>query len=46
MLKKLNEYGDNIREEVKLIVSEIKKNLWGTISGGDKAGIQINDLEH
>ena len=27
-------------------LSEIKKNLQGTNSGGDEAGTQINDLEH
>ena len=29
-----------------VILSEIKKNLQGTNSGGDEAGIQINNLEH
>ena len=29
-----------------VILSEIKKNLQGTNSGGDEAGIQINDMEH
>ena len=27
-------------------ISEIKKNIQGTNSGGDEAGIQINNLEH
>ena len=27
-------------------ISEIKKNIQGTNSGGDEGGIQINDLEH
>ena len=31
---------------MKVTLSEIKKNLQGTNSGGDEAGIQINDLEH
>ena len=36
----------NIREEMKAILSEIKKNLQGTNSGKDEAKNQINDLEH
>ena len=31
---------------MELILSEIKKNLQGTNSGGDEAENQINDLEH
>ena len=31
---------------MKVSLSEIKKNPWGTNSGGDKAKIQINNLEH
>ena len=31
---------------MKVILSEIKKNLQGTNSGGDEAKIQINDLEY
>ena len=31
--------------EMKITLSEIKKNLQGTYSGGDEAGTQINDLE-
>ena len=31
---------------MKVTLSEIKKNLQGTISGGEEARIQINDLEH
>ena len=31
---------------MKVSLSEIKKNPWGTNSGGDKAKIQINDVEH
>ena len=31
---------------MKVTLSEIKKNLQGTNSGGDEAGIQINNLEH
>ena len=46
MLRGLTEYGNNVREEVRVTLSEIKKNLQGTISGGEEARIQINDLEH
>ena len=46
MLKELSEYGNNIKEEMNVTLSEIKKNLQGTISGGEEARIQINDLEH
>ena len=45
MLKELTEYGNNIKEEMKVTVSEIKTNLQGTNSEGREAGIQINDLE-
>ena len=31
---------------MKAALNEIKKNLWGTNSGGDEAKNQINDLEH
>ena len=46
MLKELTEYGNNIMEEMKFTLSEIKKNLQGTNSEGKEARIQINDLEH
>ena len=46
MLKELTECGNNIKEEVKVTQSEIKKNLQGTTSGWKETGIQINDLEH
>ena len=45
MLKELIEYGSNIKEERKVTLSKIKKNLQGTISGGERAWIHINDLE-
>ena len=32
--------------EMKVALSEIKKNLQGTNSGKDEAENQINDLEH
>ena len=31
---------------MKATLIKIKKNLQGTISGGEEAGIQINDLEY
>ena len=40
MLKHLNEYGNNIKEEKKVTVSEIKKNLQGTNSEGKETGTQ------
>ena len=49
MLKELIEYGNKIKktqEEMKVTLSEIKKNLQGTNSEGKEARIQINDLEH
>ena len=46
MLKELTECGNNIKEEVKVTQSEIKKNLQGTNSEGEEAKIQINNLEH
>ena len=47
MLKELIEYGKNIREEMKVTVSEIKKkNLQGNNSGENEAKNQIDDLEH
>ena len=49
MLKELIEYGNKIKktqQEMKVTLSEIKKNLQGTNSEGKEAGIQINDLEH
>ena len=39
MLKKLTKYQNNRKEELKVTLSEIKKNLQGTISGGEKARI-------
>ena len=46
MLKKLTEYGNNIREKMKATLRKIKKKLQRTISVGEEAGIQINNLEH
>ena len=49
MLKKLTGYCNSIKKtqaEMKVALSEIKKNLQGTNSGEDEAEIQTNDLEH
>ena len=46
MLKELIEYGNNIKEEMKVTLSEIKKNLQGNNSGVDEAENQIYDLEY
>ena len=46
MLKEFIEYGKNMREEVKVTLSEIKKNLQGTSSEEEEAKNQGNDLEH
>ena len=37
MLKELTENGNNIKEEMRVILSEIKKNLQGTNGGEDEA---------
>ena len=34
MLKELIRYGNNIKEEMKVTLNEIKNNLQGIISGG------------
>ena len=49
MLREFLEYGNKVKktkEEMKVTLSEIKKNLQGTNSEGKEAGIEINDLEH
>ena len=48
-LQELTGYFKGIKktqEEMKVALSEIKKNLQGTNSGGDEAKNQINNLEH
>ena len=45
MLKELLEYGKKIKEEMKVTLSEIKKNPQGTVSKGKEAGIGISNLE-
>ena len=46
MPKELIEYGRNIKKEMKVTLSEIKKNLQGANSEGEESRIQINHLEH
>ena len=44
MLTEMTEYGCKIKE-VKVIQSEIKKNILGTNSEGKETRTQINDLD-
>ena len=47
--RELTGYFNSIKKtqaEMKVALSEIKKNLQGTNSGGDEAENQINNLEH
>ena len=44
-LTELVEYGHKIGAKVKATLSEIKKNIQETNSGGKETGTQINDLE-
>ena len=46
MHKEHIDYDKNIREEMKVTLSEIKKNLYRTNRGKDEAENHINDLEH
>ena len=49
MLKELTEYDNSIKKtqgEMKVTLSEIKKNLQGTNSEEKEASVQINNLEH
>ena len=49
MLKEITGYFNSIKmtqAEMKVTLSEIKKNLQGTNSGGDEAKNQINNLEY
>ena len=45
MLTEMIEYDHKIKEEVKAMQSEIKKNIQGTNSEGKETKTQINDLE-
>ena len=44
MLTDMIELGYKMKEEVKAIQSETKKNIQGTNSEGKETGTQINDL--
>ena len=46
LLRYIIECDKIMKEEMKVILREIKKNLQGTNSKGKEAGIQINDLKH
>ena len=46
MLRELTEYDNNIKKEMKVTLSKIKKNPQRTNSEGKEASIQSNDLEH
>ena len=45
MLRKLFEYSKNVKEEMKISLSKIKKNSQGTNTEGKEAGIPTNNLE-
>ena len=45
MLTEMVEYCYKIEEKVKVMESEIKKNIQGNNSEGKETGTQINDLE-
>ena len=45
MLTEIIKYSHKIKEEVKAMQSEIKKNIQGTYSEGKETGTQIKDLE-
>ena len=46
MLRDLTEYGNSTREEMKVTLSDMKRNLQGTNSGEVEAENQVNKLEH
>ena len=45
LLTEMGEYGPKIEENVKVMQSEIKKNIQGTNSDGKETRTQIDDLE-
>ena len=45
MLTEMVDYGHNIEERVKAMLSEIKENVQGTDSNRKGMGTQINSLE-
>ena len=46
VLSEMTDLNHKMKEEMKAILSEIKKNPQGTNSEGEEAGIQINNLEY
>ena len=46
MLKELIEYGSSMKEEMKVTLREVKKNLQRSNNEGKEARIQTNDLKH
>ena len=45
MFTEMAQYGCKVEEEVKVMQSEMKKNIQGTNSEGKETGTQINNLE-
>ena len=45
MLTEMVEYDNKIKEKVKALQSEIRKNIQGTNSEGKETETQINDLK-
>ena len=45
MLTELTELSCKMKEEMKVIKTEIKENIQGTNTGGKETGAQINNLE-
>ena len=45
VLRELTEYGNNIKEEMKVTLSKTKNNPEETKNEGKEAGIQTNNLE-
>ena len=45
MLTELVELSRKMKEEMKVMLSEIKENVQGTNSEGKETGTQMNDLE-
>ena len=45
MLTEIVEYGHKMKEEMKVIHSEIKENIQGTKSKGKEMGVRTKDLK-
>ena len=46
MLTEMVQYGCKMEEKVKVMQSELKRNVQGTNSDGKETGTQINSLHH